>query len=260
MPKTPTRALVLTLALLLVSMTSLAQQADSAPRRVHWQDSPIGVVLTVTEERWVRFPAPVSVGVPASLQALLRIQTVNGTVYLKAHAPFTATRVLVRELDSGQTYLLDLSATIEAGPAEAIIVDPRPPAGEQAAAGRIGGNGAHSYVTLTRFAAQQLFAPMRLATPLPGVARVPVQQQSVFLLPGDAVEATPLMSWRSGDLYLTAVKLRNRSARPQVLDPRQLRGNWLAATFQHARLLPEGDAADSTAVYLVSAQPFAASF
>jgi hypothetical protein len=68
------------------------------------------------------------------------------------------------------------------------------------------------------------------------------------------------MSWRAGGLYLTAVKLRNRSVRPQVLDPRQLRGKWLAATFQHARLLPTGDVADSTAVYLISAQPFAASF
>jgi len=45
-----------------------------------------------------------------------------------------------------------------------------------------------------------------------------------------------------------------------VLDPRQLRGNWLAATFQHARLLPVGGVADSTAVYLISALPFAASF
>ena len=66
----------------------------------------------------------------------------------------------------------------------------------------------------------------------PGVvARVPVQQQSVFLVSGDSVEATPLMSWRAGDHYLTAVKLRNRSARAQVLDPRQLRGNWLAASL-----------------------------
>ena len=79
-------------------------------------------------------------------------------------------------------------------------------------------------------------------------------------MPGDAVEATPLMAWRAGTLYLTAVKLRNRSNTAQVLDPRLLRGNWLTATLQHARLLPAGNVADSTAVYLISAQPFAASF
>ena len=260
MSSTHIRVFLPIVTLLVIATTSRATQADTSPRRVLWQDSPIAVVLTIAEERRVQFPAPVSVGVPASLQALLRIQTVNGTVYLRAHAPFAETRVLVRELDSGQIYLLDLSATTEAGPSEAIVVDPRPPAGYQAASSRVSGAGTRSYVTLTRFAAQQLFAPIRLASPLPGVARVPIQQQSVFLVSGDSVEATPLMSWRAGDHYLTAVKLRNRSARAQVLDPRQLRGNWLAATFQHARLLPAGDVADSTAVYLISAQPFAASF
>jgi hypothetical protein len=57
-------------------------------------------------------------------------------------------------------------------------------------------------------------------------------------------------------LYVTAVKLTNRWKKPQVLDPRTLRGQWLAATFQHSRLLPAGDDADTTAVYLVSARPF----
>lgn len=247
-------------ALLLVAPTGWALQAESTPRRVHWQDIPIPVALTVGEERYLQFRAPVSVGVPGSLQALLRTQTVNGTVYLLAHSAFAETRILVRELDSGQTYLLDLSATHEAGASEALIIEPRarpdhlPPAVGEA------GPRTHSYVSLTRFAAQQLFAPLRLVAPLPGVARIPVQSQSLLLLPGDAIEATPLMAWRAGSLFLTAVKLRNRSSVPQVLDPRRLRGQWLTATLQHARLLPAGSPADSTAVYLISAQPFAASF
>jgi integrating conjugative element protein (TIGR03749 family) len=234
--------------------------ADVAPHRVQWQQIPIPVVLSVGEERRVHFRAPVSVGIPASLQALLRTQTVNGTVYLLAHAPFAETRVLVRELDAGQTYLLDLRAGRDAGSVGPIYVEHRPNRDAALAAGSVQSPGTHSYVSLTRFAAQQLFAPLRLLSPLPGVARVPVQQKSVFLVPGDAVEATPLMAWRAGKLYLTAVKLRNRSGKAQVLDPRLLRGKWLTATFQHARLLPAGDVADSTAVYLISAQPFAASF
>lgn len=253
------RVLLPALCLALSSMTSQAMQADIAPHRVHWQDVPIPVVLTVGAERRVQFKAAVSVGVPGSLQALLRTQTVNGSVYLLAHAAFAETRVLVRELDSGQTYLLDLRATREAGGSEAIIIESGPSA-ESTLTSSTRNPGTHGYVSLTRFAAQQLFAPLRLAAPLPGIARIPVQQQSVFLLPGDKVEATPLMAWRAGKLFLTAVKLRNRTAEPQVLDPRLLRGNWLTATFQHARLLPAGNLADSTAVYLVSAQAFAASF
>ena len=159
-------AIVLTVALLMISAISGAKPTDPAPRRVHWQDTPIAVALSVAHERRVQFPAPVSVGVPASLQALLRVQTVNGSVYLRAHAPFPETRVLVRELASGQTYLLDLNATTELEPSEPLIVDPEPLAAHPTAIGRESGAGPHRYVTLTRFAAQQLFAPERLAAPI----------------------------------------------------------------------------------------------
>jgi integrating conjugative element protein (TIGR03749 family) len=253
------RIILFLIATVSVSMESWAISADNAPRRVHWQNIPIPVVLTVGEERRVQFQAPVSVGVPASLQSRLRTQTVSGSVYLLAHAPFAKTRVLVRELEQGQTYLLDIRAGEEASSNEPIVVEVQTSAETTPASGGISTPGTHGYVSLTRFAAQQLFAPLRLLSPMTGVARVPVQQDSVFLLPNDAIEVIPLMAWRAGNLFLTAVRLRNRSADPQVLDPRQLRGNWLAATFQHARLLPAGHAADSTAVYLISAQPFAAS-
>jgi hypothetical protein len=85
---------------------------------------------------------------------------------------------------------------------------------------------------------------------------VPVSRDPVELVHGGAIEATPLVAWRSGGLYVTAVKLTNRTHQPQTLDPRNLRGAWLTATFQHHRLLPKGDEADTTAVYLISARPF----
>jgi hypothetical protein len=53
------------------------------------------------------------------------------------------------------------------------------------------------------------------------------------------------------------VRLKNLTSRVVVLDPRTaLRGEWLAATFHHARLFPAGHEADTTAVYLVSVRPF----
>jgi hypothetical protein len=73
---------------------------------------------------------------------------------------------------------------------------------------------------------------------------------------GGAVEAVPLISWRHRGLYVTAVRLQNQAPEASVLDPRDLRGEWLAATFQHARLLAHGDEADTTAVYLLSRRPF----
>jgi integrating conjugative element protein (TIGR03749 family) len=94
---------------------------------------------------------------------------------------------------------------------------------------------------------------------LPGVVRVPVKRKKVTLVRGASVTAEPLVAWRAGDLYLTAVKLTNRTDRALTLDPRTLRGDWLTAAFQHNRLLPKGDESDTTALYLISKRPFAAS-
>ncbi len=65
-----------------------------------------------------------------------------------------------------------------------------------------------------------------------------------------------MVAWRGNGLYVTAVKLINRTEQPQILDPRDLKGTWLTRAFQHHRLLPKGDEADTTAVYLISARPF----
>ena len=236
-----------------------AALAESAPQRLIWDKQPLSVQLSVGDERMLHFPAAVSVGLPAGLDRLLRAQTVNGTVYLLASAAFPKTRMLVREIDGGRVYLMDISAGESGGFATPISIvvdgsvdsDIRPGREDTRHVG---------YVGLTRFAAQQLYAPLRLLATEPGIVRQPVRQEPIGLVPGDAVTATPLAAWRFGSLYVTAVKLTNKLKKPQILDPRTLRGRWLAATFQHARLLPAGDEADTTAVYLLSSQPFEASF
>jgi len=71
---------------------------------------------------------------------------------------------------------------------------------------------------------------------------------------------TPVISFSSGGLYITAVKLENKQKERVILDPRQIRGKWLAATFQHASLGPAGEITDTTALYLISDRPFWESF
>ncbi len=71
-----------------------------------------------------------------------------------------------------------------------------------------------------------------------------------------SVRGSNVTAWRAGDLYVTAVKLRNLTRQAVTLDPRTLRGMWLTAAFQHNRLLPNGDEADTTALYLISPRPF----
>ena len=226
------------------------------PQRIQWQKSPIRIALSVGEERMVHFRAPVSVGIPATLESVLRTQTVNGTVYWMAQAAFDRTRVMVREIEGGQTYLFDLSARTDGEHLAAVVVFVDETTEAEYRLGETGEGPRYGYVSLTRYAAQQLYAPMRLLSSVPGIVRVPIQQLSVALVPGNGVAAKPLAAWRAGHLYVTAVKLTNRLAKAQILDPRTLRGAWLSAAFQHSRLLPAGSDADTTAVYLVSAQPF----
>jgi integrating conjugative element protein (TIGR03749 family) len=242
-----------------IAWADTADGEASAPERITWQKTPIMVSLTVGKERRVDFPGPVKVGLPAAIQSTLRVQSVAGTVYLLAHQPFEATRVMVRAVDSGAIYLLDLSADNEGEAEVAIqILDPetRKPGVTAEDGAPLPALPAYGYVTLTRFAAQQLYAPARLLHDLPGVVRVPVRREPVRLVRAAPIEASPLVAWRASGLYITAVRLKNLGTQAVTLDPRTLRGRWLTAAFQHNRLHPAGDEADTTALYLISARPF----
>ena len=234
--------------------------APDTPERIAWHKTPIAVELAVGAERLVHFPGVVKVGVPPQLQGSLRVQSIDGTLYLLASQPFAATRVILRGIDNGQVYLLDLSAMDHgggSGPIEIYLPDQQPANDSEPQVAP--GSPQYGYVTLTRFAAQQMYAPARLLQDLPGVVRFPLKREPVALVRGDAVEALPLVAWRAGDLYVTAAKLTNKTDRAQILDPRTLRGRWLTAAFQHNRLHEAGSEADRTVVYLSSDRPFAAS-
>ena len=249
-------------------LLALAGPDDAAPsdstERIVWTKSPIAVTLTVGEERLLHFPDSVSVGVPQALSSLLRSQSINGTLYLLANAPFDATRVMVRSEREGPLYVLDISAqahdpAIPPRPAMQILVDT--PATDDESLDTPAHSAVHwGYVALTRYAAQQLYAPARLLDFTPGIVRVPVNQQPIDLVRGGRIEAVPVAAWRAGVHTVTAVRVHNKTQEPVVLDPRELRGPWLTATFQHNRLLPAGSEADSTAVYLISDRPFDVSF
>ena len=248
---------------LCVPLMCFAQADDAAsngPERIVWNKAPIAIPLVVGEERLVHFPDSVSIGLPQALTPLLRSQSINGTVYLLAKHSFEPTRVMVRSETDGPMYVLDISASL--GDAEGrslpdmqILLETPQDAG--AADSKYDKRSRPwGYAALTRYAAQQLYAPTRLIPRQSGVVAIPVNGEPVDLVYGAKVEAVPVAAWKVGLQYVTAVKLTNRTQRAVVLDPRELRGSWLAATFQHNRLLPADNEADTTAVYLVSDRPF----
>ena len=109
-------------------------------------------------------------------------------------------------------------------------------------------------VVLTRFAAQNLYAPLRTVEPVAGIGRVNLRRDLALdtLLPTLPVRARALEAWRLEDQWVTAVRLTNTTARWLDLDPRALQGDFVAATFQHPTLGPAGQSSDTTVVYLVT--------
>ena len=254
------RVIVTWLGVALLLVQWLAHAETDTLERIEWKKVPIRLELVVGQEQRIEFPNAVKVGVPASIQPQLRTQSVNGTVYLLAHAPFDTNRLMVRELDSGRIYLFDVTSTMDGvatDPVQIYVADDH-------GADNVERNDTSpeqpNYIQLTRFAAQKLYAPSRLVKDNPAIIRIPVSRNSIDLLHGGTVEVIPLVAWRANGLYITAVKLTNRTHQAQTLDPRDLRGTWLTASFQHHRLLPMGDEADTTAVYLISARPFEVSY
>ncbi len=248
-------------ALASVCVTSAIHAELPTPERAEWNKVPIEVSLAVGVERQVQFPVPVKVGVPAGLATRLRVQSVSDTVYFQASAAFEPTRVVVQSRDGILTYLLDLTATVSEATTPPIqIVDPAIKAKPETVAGAVecAPRSTIDPVALTRYAAQQLYAPARLLQGLSGVVRVPVSAKPIDLTRGVTLTTVPVIAWRGGRFHVTAVKLTNTGHAPVELDPRSLKGDWLTATFQHNRLLAAGDEADTTVVYLVSARPIAA--
>lgn len=255
--------LVFILCPLMVLADNKTLDTDEMIERVLWKKTPITVTLIAGQERMVHFPDSVSVGIPQSLTSILQSQSINGTLYLTAQQAFESTRVVVRSEQAESIYVLDISARESSSqnthlPALQILTE-HPSEGESTQGSAMVSSPQWGYVALTRYAAQQRYAPARLLPSKPGIVRMPVTQTSFELLMGAQVDAVPVAAWRAGLRTVTAVKLINKTQQALVLDPRQLRGAWLTATFQHNRLLPFGNDADSTTVYLVSDRPFESS-
>lgn len=240
-----------------------------APPQAHaleilrWERLPLPVPLVVGEERVLFIERNVRLGLPPSLDGRLRAQSAGGAVYLRASAPIETTRIQLRDAESGELILLDISArAAEDGtsPLEPVRIvlggTDRPRAEKNAPAGNTDAPAPETPipVTLTRHAAQSLYAPLRAIEPAPGI--VPVKPRADLpletLMPGPPIRATALAAWRRDDFWVTAVKLTNTSGYWLDLDPRALQGDFVTAAFQHAALGPAGAPEDTTVVYLVT--------
>lgn len=237
--------------------------------RAVFNREPVRVSLPVGQERLITLPATAALHVPTDIEQVARIEVIDRTMYVTALVPFLPLRIVAELMDSGQQVPMDLVANKGTQTAvaelEVSVVDPR--AASAAVGSEFGTAAAEGesappppdMVQLTRHAARQLYAPRRLAWATPAVTQVAVAPTAVpGLVRGVDAELVPLGQWRAGSLYVTAVRLTNRSKFPLEVPLEQVRGRWIAATAQHGRVGPAGSETDTTALYLVCERSFEA--
>lgn len=268
----------LTKPLLAMAVRLFAFNAAYAVELMKWERLPLAVPLQVGQERVVFVDRNVRVGVPSTLAGKLRVQSTGGTLYLLASEPIAPTRIQLQDAETGALILMDIAASIpqeNASPLEPIQIiegdhtpvrygrteqntgtSTKPPNRNQLNAAIEPAVQRETPVpaVLTRYAAQNLYAPLRTVEPVSGIARVNINRSInlTTLLPMLFVEAKAVAAWRLEDYFVTAVQLKNTSTYTISLDPRSLQGDFVAATFQHPNLGPRGDASDTTVVYLVT--------
>lgn len=233
---------------------------DLAPVRVEYDGAPVPVVLGVGAERRLDFGQAFRVGLDPAAAGFFDLEIYGPRLLIRAHRP-VATRARV-QLASGEVVPLDIRAVAGAGPAGPleIAVAPARPAGGPGETPAVPASAlpvaapAPGYIDLVRHAAQRLYAPERLWTDAPGIARVPVPDEPLRLVRGVQVDAVPVAGWSAAGLAVTAVRIDNREPGTVRLDPRQVVGRWRAAAFHHGRLAPGA----ATVLYLVSDRPFGA--
>lgn len=216
-----------------------------------WEKRPLAIPVPFDQEQIVVFPKPISV-VDSELGELVYVMKLKDTLYLKAKSTFQDKRLVVQLMPEGEVIILNLSSS-QSAPSDLIqvgLAEESPSLGYQAHH-----DSDSNPIGLTRFAIHALYASERFNQTPKGVHRIAMQTTKTVGLMQEKIRAYPLASWKGGDLYVTAVELKNTVSQPLKLDPKAIQGRWESAAFYPGSILaPKGKA--STTVFLTSRFPF----
>jgi len=266
------RACLVALSLTLLPASILSSASARADELMKWERLPLQIPLKTGTERVIFADKNVRVGFPPALNGKLRVQSTGGAVYLRAENDFPPTRLQLQDMESGEVILLDVRATAK-GPTEPVKIiysgDVSTASSATEASSPASGTEGDkpqakrkkvSYkapipVLLTRYAAQNLYAPIRTVEGVPGIHPVNPHLPSriTTLYPSAPVTVSPVAGWGVAGRTVVALRVRNDSPQKIVLDPRELQGQFVTATFQHRWLGAAGTPEDTTTLYLVTA-------
>jgi integrating conjugative element protein (TIGR03749 family) len=244
-----------------------------------WKGDAIALTLPLNQEKRLIFPSKITPDLKGALTTdQLRIINDDKSLYLTAKKPFSDIRMYVTVQGSDKVILIDLSAK-ETEDKEskadntAVYIDlsptPKESNSQNLTTTRVNNSPESSsdtpvsdndnYVTLIRFAWQQLYAPeVPLNNPL-GIMRAPMHTAYFIstLIYGDKVTVHPIASWTDQNNYVTALELRNKYPHETSINiSHDLCGDWQAATLYPRSVLMPSSNTDNTILFLISQKSF----
>jgi len=237
---------------------------------VTWSGTPIAFAVPVGDERLLSFPSEVEFKNldPQLTSDKVSITNNAGTLYVRALKPFSPIRTYVEIKSSGQIVYVDLSAQKGGDDNQVSVLTQSKSKNKNTQkdnSDKTASSASPSYISMLQYGIAELYWPERLLGQLNqnpdyfNFARAPMYTtHSVHLVMGHTVLAMPEVSWRNGNLFVTAVLLINPNKQAVKFDPfRDFIGNWDAKAFYPTNYLgPQGTTHDRTVVFLVSDQPF----
>ncbi len=258
-----------TVSLGLLFIVSTLSAQTNTPERVIYRGDPLPISLSIGHERRITFDHPIYVDVPESLTTL-STQIVGPNLYWKASNPFESVRIVVGEEGGNRIYLINLNAVQQDHAAPQLIVsdnrtvknDGDKSMEQEGATAFDSKDPKIGYGGLFRYSAIQLYAPQRLRETgqRSNLTNAPIPAGRIHhLIRQHKVITEPIKAWQNDTHYVTALLVTNATDRPITLDPREIRGEILAARFQRNHLEPAGSIGDATTLFLISKRPLAES-
>lgn len=275
------RCILLALTLFVLITENVSQASSrSYESYIVWNNEPISIQLPIGKERAIKFPNPIAFGMSKNLSDLLSVKDNAGQLRLSALTLFKDKRVAVKDTVTGRIILLDLSSTPDKNAANYTVdILYKKPSVDEAASnsGWVKKpselQGEMSFVTLTRFAEQQLYSPKRLLKNPYNIRLITsyvdhkndISKDQWFdgLFIDGSTHNLKWAQWYSSGYYVTAVLVRNQLSEPIDLTRNitnicgRDNGIWKSVTFYpNWYLKARGDLSDTTVAFLVSSVPF----
>lgn len=237
---------------------SLISYANNYTRLIN-TDNPIKINLTSQQETLLEFDFDLfQIGVANDINHNINRQFIDNRLWITALKPFNTSKLLVKDQAQQIRAIFLISATATITPKNYKITEPKK---QFTHSNTVLNNQKKqiNYVDMTRFLAQKLYAPQRLIKDI-GLKRIPINRKPISIFTcginmtcNGNVLAVPIMQYSNNhQYYAIAIKLINQTNKVLQLDPRDIIGDYLSASFQFNNLQPKGGNGDVSVLYLIS--------